>query len=184
MTSVPDPSPGGWLVLGLLMDPPARSGYDLQALAARSVAHFWPITKAHVYAELPRLEALGYVRGSAVRQSGVPDKRVYTPTPQGKAAFSRWLAEVDLGEPKLRHPLLVKVFFGAALPPAVLAAELDRHAAELSALRATYTTLLEQSAGGRRSRAATMRALTLRHGVRRIAADLAWLADVREAIGQ
>lgn len=99
------------LVLGLLLDG-AASGYDLWHRAERSVAHFWPVTRSALYAELPRLEQQGHVVATDVAQQGYPDKRVYAVTPEGRQAFVDWLVTVDLAE-RPRHPQQLLLFFAA-----------------------------------------------------------------------
>jgi DNA-binding PadR family transcriptional regulator len=174
-------SPGGAIVLGLLLDGQGpRSGYDLQKQAATSVGHFWPVTKAHVYSQLPKLESAGFVVTKEVQQSGLPDKRVFAPTPKGSAALSSWLAQADLGEPKLRHPLLLKVFFAADMDRTALAAALDAHEAHTREALERYRMLLssETAVDGGQER---WRRLVVRYGVLSLEADLAWLAEFRQA---
>jgi DNA-binding PadR family transcriptional regulator len=101
----------GWLALGLLLDEPA-SGYDLWQRAERSVAHFWPVTRSALYAELPRLHQRGFVDATDVEQRGYPDKRIYTATPAGREAFAGWLATLDTSE-RPRHPQQLLLFFTA-----------------------------------------------------------------------
>src|SRR6266511_3559331 len=88
-------SPGAQAVLGLLSRQPT-SGYELGSTAERTIAHFWPITRAHIYAELARLEAAGLVTATEVSQQRRPDKRVYAITGAGEAALDAWLASPDL----------------------------------------------------------------------------------------
>lgn len=181
---LPDISPGGAIVLGLLLDGHgSRSGYDIQKQAAVSVAHFWPVTKAHVYAELPKLEAAGMVTSKAVTQTKSPNKKLYEVTPSGRIALSEWLANAALGEPKLRHPLLLCIFFAANMDRSSLLAAIDVHQSATEATLDRYKKLFcgkpEVDHGqqcGRR--------LALLHGVRRLEADLAWLEDVRADTGR
>ena len=173
---------GAWIILGLLLDGgPARSGYDLQAQAARSVANFWPVTKAHVYAALPRLEAAGFVRSEAIVQLGSPDKKLHAATQNGRAAFSAWLNDTDLGNPTLRHPMLVRIFFGAALSKDALNDQLNIFESETRKVRASYAGLLDAIVQRGNGGVAVWRQLAILHGVRRLDADLEWIAEVRAA---
>lgn len=175
---------GAWIVLGFLLDGAGpRSGYDLQAQAARSVANFWPLTKAHVYAALLRLEAAGLVSSTHVEQTGLPDKRVYSPTLAGEEAFGAWLNEADLGAPKLRHPLLVKIFFGGALKPETAVSVLNHHEARCRESLARLTGLIERAEASGRTKSARFRLLAIRHGVISLEAELAWIAETRDAFG-
>lgn len=176
---LPDISPGGAIVLGLLLDGHgARSGYDIQKQAAASVAHFWPVTKAHVYAELPKLEASGMVTSKAVTQTKSPNKKLYDVTHNGKAALREWLANVDLGEPKLRHPLLLCIFFAADMERSALISAIDTHQARTEATLDRYRQLYGREPAMDQGQQRGRR-LVLLHGVRRLEADLSWLGDVR-----
>lgn len=178
---LPDLPVGAWIVLGFLLDGAGpRSGYDLQSQAARSVAHFWPITKAHVYSALPRLEAAGLVEGTAVAQQGLPDKRLFTGTQAGEQAFARWVATGNLGTGSLRSPMLVKTFFGGVLQPADMRAMLDRHEAACL-VRLERFRQLEQRAQFQNNHAARLRGLTIRHGILTLEAELTWIAEARLA---
>lgn len=171
-------------MLGFLLDGAgARSGYDLQAQAARSVANFWPLTKAHVYTALPRLESAGYVISRHVEQTGVPDKRVYAPTNEGEGAFRTWLTDTDLGMPKLRHPTLVKTFFGNNLSHDDFSALLDRHEARCLSGIERYTALIQAAEAASDAREAGFRLLAIRHGILSLEADLKWTAEARKAVG-
>lgn len=170
---------GAWIVLGFLLDGSGpRAGYALQAQAARSVAQFWPVTKAHVYAALPRLEAAGLVTSELVEQTGAPDKRVYAATDAGRSGFTAWLGDADLGGATLRHPLLVKIFFGAALPPRLLAAMLAQQETRCREGIADYQRILARAAA-ERSKSASYRRLAIRHGILALEAELAWIAEVQ-----
>lgn len=180
-------APGGWIVLGLLVQEAPQSGYDLASRAARGIAHFWPITKAQVYAELPRLEAAGLVEGELVEQVGSPDKRLYRPTAAGRAAFPAWLAGANLGDAKLRHPLLLRLWFGEQSDAAVLAAACEQHRNALQSQRIRFAELLERldarsTRSTRERRLIAHRRLALRHGLLRIQAELSWLREVQQVL--
>jgi DNA-binding PadR family transcriptional regulator len=100
-----------YALLGLLSF--ARmSGYDLAAASQRSIAHFWPISKTQVYAELRRLDERGLAAGSRAATSGGPAKTVYELTPAGEEALDAWLAEPSLDGTRLRAPALLKLLLG------------------------------------------------------------------------
>ena len=99
-------------VLGLLSYGPL-SGYALASLAEQSIANFWTIAKSQVYRELSRLEELGYVKGTDVRQEKLPDKRLYELTSEGRSSLIEWLHKPSPDyEGKMRSTFLLKVFFG------------------------------------------------------------------------
>jgi DNA-binding PadR family transcriptional regulator len=103
-------------VLGLLGRSP-MSGYDLVRFVEYSIAHFWTINKSHVYKELARLEELGYITGTSVRQERLPDKRIYKQTAAGRKALLEWLNSPSYEPDRFRSGFLVKLFFGEAMEP-------------------------------------------------------------------
>jgi len=131
-------------VLGLLSF--ARmSGYDLAGAAEGSIAHFWPISKTQVYAELRRLHERGLVEATAAERSGGPEKTLYALTPAGEAALDAWIAEPAPDRMRLRAPTLLKLLLGHRAGPAVarehLVAYRDRVRARADALRALVERL-------------------------------------------
>ena len=97
-------TPSSYAVLGLLARRPS-SGYELGTRAAASIDNFWPLTRTYIYGELAKLEALGYVVGVEVAQELLPDKRVYSVTPEGTRALDAWLDNPDPGVPRPRQPM-------------------------------------------------------------------------------
>ncbi len=171
-------SPGAHAVLGLLSREPT-SGYELGSLAERTIAHFWPITRAHIYAELGRLEDAGLVTATEVAQRGRPDKRVYAITEAGDRTLDEWLASADLGDERRRNPLLLKVFFGDRMTPERLASLLAAERAHCEANRARYAAVAAALEGDPH---AVMRRATVLYGVRCAEAQLAWIDEVEPLI--
>jgi PadR family transcriptional regulator, regulatory protein AphA len=179
-------TPSSYAVLGLLARRPG-SGYELGTRAAASIDHFWPLTRPHIYGELAKLEALGYVAGVEVAQEHLPDKRVYSVTSQGMRALQAWLADPDPGVPRPRQPMLVKLFFGEHLTPEQAEALLTRYREQTLARRDRYAAAAAADAAAiaadpqsprRFGRAAAL------FGLRRAEADLAWVDEVRAELGQ
>jgi PadR family transcriptional regulator, regulatory protein AphA len=115
-----------YAILGLLTREP-MSRYDLAQVVQRTIAHFWTIAKSQVYRELERLEKLGYVHGTEVRQKSLPNKRVYALTPAGERAFDAWLQVPDAERTHFRSAYLVKVFFANRMPSQTLIELLRRY---------------------------------------------------------
>lgn len=171
------PSTGGLVILGLLLDGP-RSGYEIVQIIERSIGQFWPMTKAHVYAELPRLADAGFARGERVAQQGAPDKVVYSATAAGRDTFRAWIATADLGAPRLHHPLLLKLFFAAEMSHESVRGLVDQREEEIRRTLAKYGELLSAS----RKIGPSPRQWTLRYGVLRLEAELAFLDEVRNQL--
>ena len=174
-------TPSAYAVLGLLARKPS-SGYELGSRAAASIDYFWPLTRTHIYGELAKLEALGYVVGVAVEQEHLPDKRVYTVTPQGEQALDAWLADPDPGVPRPRHPMLVKLFFGERVAPEQARALLARYRTQVLARRDQFAAAAAADADAVAADPDSPRRFgraTALFGLRRVEADLAWLDEIQ-----
>jgi molybdate-binding protein/DNA-binding PadR family transcriptional regulator len=79
-------------LLGLLLLG-ARHGYDLKREIDREYAPFWRIDFGQLYRSLAKLTRAGWVRVRVEPGSGGPERKVYSVTPHGRAAFTTWLAE-------------------------------------------------------------------------------------------
>lgn len=99
----------GFLRLG------AETGYEIKQLTDRSTRFFWGASYGQIYPELRRLEREGLVTASDAPRGGVR-RRAYRITDAGEHAVAEWLAEPREAF-ELRDEGLLKLFFGAALPP-------------------------------------------------------------------
>lgn len=111
-------------LLGFLHDRP-MTGWDLSEVAQMTIGFFWNVTRSQVYRELHRLEEQGMV---VAGERGARDKRPYTITEAGRAAFADWIAE-EPGPLVSRFPLLVTVWFCDHLPQETLDSFLRFHRA-------------------------------------------------------
>ena len=125
-------------LLGFLHDQP-RSGWEIVQAVEESIGNFWNVTRSQVYRELRSLEAQGLVEAG---ETGPRDRRPYSLTASGREAFSRWIAR-EPGPDLIRSPLLLTVFFGCYLDPALLRRFLVLHRARHEKQLATYEDLHE-----------------------------------------
>lgn len=120
--------PTAWAVLGLLSFPGERTGYELKKWADASLRFFyWSPAISQIYAELRRLEALGYVTS---RRSGPEEprtKRSYAITDAGRTALAGWAGGAEDTGPVLKHPLLLRVWLGHLAAPDHLRAMVTEH---------------------------------------------------------
>ena len=115
-----------YAVLGLLTFG-ERSGYEINALAHRTIGFFWRPAKSKVYTVLPRLVDRGLAAATPVAQEARPDKTVYRITPRGRRALRAWVSSPELIGGPGRHGLLLKLFFGAHGDLEALIALVQRH---------------------------------------------------------
>ena len=81
-------------LLVALSERPA-SGLELTHRFEKSLGFFWHATHQQIYRVLARMEADGWVTVEVVEQDGRPDKRVHTPSAEGRRVLAEWLADAD-----------------------------------------------------------------------------------------
>ncbi len=154
-------------LLGFLHHQP-RSGWELARAVEGSIGNFWNVTRSQVYRELRTLEEQGLVEPGP---TGARDRRPYTVTDAGREAFARWIAR-EPGPDLVRSPLLLTVFFGDHLDPALLRRFLTMHRARHEQQLAHYEQLYESLAGLEGEEHSVM---ALRYGIEHERAVLRWM---------
>ncbi len=125
-----------YAVLGLLTYAPL-SGYDIRRIYAQSLGNFWSESYGAIYPILKRLEDEGLATREVQRQAGKPDRNVYTITDLGREEMRRWLAQPP-DPAKERVELLLKLFHGWEVGPAVMIEHVKQTRAENVALLERY----------------------------------------------
>lgn len=109
-------------LLGLLHDGP-MTGWDLVAAARELIGDFWALNQSQVYRELSAMAGAGLVEAG---EPGKRDRRPYTITGAGRAAFAEWIRRGP-GSETVRFPLLLTIIFGRHLPADRLAEIIREH---------------------------------------------------------
>ena len=122
-------------LLVALSERPA-SGLELTRRFEKSLGFFWHATHQQIYRVLSRMEADGWVDVEVVEQEGRPDKRVHTPSAEGRRVLAEWLA-TPMPMETFRSELAVKLRGASYGDRAVLATN-------LRAARADHATRLAQ----------------------------------------
>ncbi|WP_328622220.1 PadR family transcriptional regulator [Streptomyces sp. NBC_00354] len=136
-----DLPPTAWAVLGLLSFPGERTGYELKKWADSSLRFFyWSPAISQIYAELRRLEELGYTASARSGPEEARAKRRYAITDAGREALAGWASDTaEAGPPVLKHGLLLRVWLGHLAEPerlrAMVGDHLERTRGELTAVR-------------------------------------------------
>ncbi len=97
-----------YAVLAALLDGEA-SGYDLAKRFDTSVSNVWHALPQQIYAELASLEKQGLVTGKVVVQESRPNKRLYSLSPEGRAALVEWVTG-DSRPLAVKDEILVRCF--------------------------------------------------------------------------
>jgi PadR family transcriptional regulator, regulatory protein AphA len=121
-------------LLGLLSVHP-MTGYEIRHHFDRALAPWWDTPRTQIYPKLRELEARQLIEHEYIIQESKPNKRVYSPTPAGRAQLQNWLKSA-IPWPDLRHHMMMRLFLGHLLPPS-----------ELGALLAEYRDRTAQWAG-------------------------------------
>ena len=130
-----DASPSKYALLGFLSLRP-MSGYDIKKTVEQSIAYFWNESYGQIYPLLKKLAGEGLAIRRTEKNSGKPDRLVYSITDRGREELRRWLARAPQTQPP-RSELLLKLFFSS---PQDLAANLS-HVEEM---RATHRAALTE----------------------------------------
>jgi DNA-binding PadR family transcriptional regulator len=164
-------------LLGFLHEGPL-TGWSLVATAQREIGDFWSVTQSQVYRELATMARLGLVEAG---ERGPRDRRPYTITEAGRAAFREWIAR-EPGAEIIRFPLLLTVLFGRYLPPGRLAAFVEEHRAIHAARRDGYLERLREAQGAPAGQVDPHALATLRFGVSYETMVLEWMAALPEEL--
>ncbi|MFE2587068.1 helix-turn-helix transcriptional regulator [Streptomyces sp. NPDC059378] len=117
-----------FLVLGIIDKLGEASAYDVKVEAARTVAPFWSVPHAQVYAQCDRLLAAGLL--AQVRQESGRNRRVLTLTESGRSALRGWLDDPEFVPVEARERGILKLWFGGS-PDVLVPEQLDAHARTL-----------------------------------------------------
>ena len=103
-----------YAILGMLSIAP-MSGYDIKKKVETSISNFWTESYGQIYPVLRNLIAEKLVTRTVERDTGKPDRHVYSLTAKGRQELRRWLRQGFA--PKIqRDEFLLKLFFGEEIP--------------------------------------------------------------------
>jgi len=171
-----------YVVLGLLQGGTARHGYALMK-DYRDRAGV-QVSTGNFYRDLQRLVSSGLVRTVDRAPDGDPRRAPYQITESGRAAFRQWF--VDLGQLASGHEdeLSARIAFLGDVDPAdaraVLAHLQDELWARAKSLERARAAAIAQSSGDP-ARGLPVLALMLGRRMRRLAAELSFLDDLRSS---
>ncbi len=172
-----DPPETTYAVLGLIAKLPGSSGHELAAVADRSFAHFWPISRTLLYRELNRLGDRGWTEAIREEQTRVPSKWTYTITGEGERVLAEWLRLPVPMTDTFRSGALLRFFFAHQMEVHQVQALLQDYRSALQSQRDGFAALVDKLAGMNSPGARTGRLGAL-HGLRTAEARLGWVEEV------
>lgn len=83
------------VVLGILKDKP-MGAYDIQKVVeSRHISKWVKISTPSIYKKVLQLEAKGLIASRSEKEGRMPEKAVYTITPEGERALERLMSEIS-----------------------------------------------------------------------------------------
>lgn len=169
-------------ILGILYSG-AKSGYDIKKKLENEIGYYFKISNGQIYPALKHLDAMGYATVSVQRNESKPERKVYSLTEMGKAAFREWLSQpVDYQNPG-GNELLLKLHFGAIAGTGHSMELIARHAGMNAREQARYSeieTFLNLDAI--RTAPEYYSYITLRFGQIVVQAHLDWCREAEEIL--
>lgn len=164
-------------ILVALTDSPG-SGYDLARRFDGAASFFWDASHQQIYRELAKLEAAGHVNAVKVETDTHSPKKRYAVTASGRAMLIDWL-KIPTAVSPVKDNLLVKLFSGHLVAPAVLLTELRQHRKQHQLRLTEYQSIEDRLFPDAEalSHEGTYQYLTLRHGIQLEQAWLRWCDD-------
>ena len=103
-------SPAEFAVLGILVHRNAH-GYDVYRELTECLGSVHRLGRSQVYGLLSRLERDGLIKHEHVEQERVPDKKVFSPTAEGRSLLDRWILTPVNNVRSLSVEFLTKLYF-------------------------------------------------------------------------
>ena len=103
-------SPAEFAVLGIVVHRNAH-GYDVYRELESRLGSVHRLGRSQVYGLLSRLERDGLIKHEHVEQERVPDKKVFSPTAEGRSLLDRWILTPVNNVRSLSVEFLTKLYF-------------------------------------------------------------------------
>jgi DNA-binding PadR family transcriptional regulator len=164
----------GYAVLGLIVQTP-MSGYDVRRQFVSTPMGHYSDSPGAIYPALNRLERDGYILGRVEDAKSLRPRKLYRPTPAGKAALAAWIREAPTAQDVVDNTsdwLLRLAFATGVLSNAEGGALLQA----IEAACGAYARELQAHAGSMPKDARFPR-FALDHGISAYQATAAWAAN-------
>jgi DNA-binding PadR family transcriptional regulator len=159
------------------------TGYELAKRFDTSLGYFWRASHQQIYKELRKMADSAWVSATSVKQSGKPDKAIYTLTPLGKENLDQWV-RAEGKAPPAKDDLLVKLFNVGHSDVAPILAELDNRQRASQERLILYRQIRSKHPTAAESLPDTRKGpyLTLILGIRQEESNLLWYEDARSLL--
>ncbi len=154
-----------------------RTGYELKKAMDGSVGFFFGSSYGSIYPALKELESDGLVEVREVVQSGKPNKKVYSITPEGEEGFRAQLQESPAAD-SFRSEFLMHLFFGGQQESGRLPALISDYRASQEGKLARLREIEREV----QDLATPYEMMCLRYGLVKFEATLYWLDEVEKQV--
>jgi PadR family transcriptional regulator, regulatory protein AphA len=168
-----------FVILGLLMLR-ERTLYEIKKAFEDTISLFYSASFGSIGTAIAKLLEKEWI----VVEEGVQhgrNKKVYTITPAGSAAFQDWLRS-HIPSEKVKEPALTRLFFMGFLPAAERIALIESHVAALESIHAALAVLHAQAkqaaVPAEKRELAAFQLLTLDYGRDYYAFSIAWFKQL------
>jgi DNA-binding PadR family transcriptional regulator len=160
-------------ILGILTHG-AQSGYDIKKHISGSIGYFWQESYGQLYPALRKMVKQGLLTMYVEKNEGKPDKKIYQITPTGRESLQSWLKKPIESIPKLRHELLLKLFFGIESTPQINMNHVSEYKAKCSAYLEELKQIKSIIEKENESPARIYWLITISNGEHCLGAEIAW----------
>jgi PadR family transcriptional regulator AphA len=162
------------------------SGYQIKKLMEQSTSNFWSESYGQIYPILKQLTREGLTTSHTEKQEGKPERNIYTLTTQGKTELINWLGAVVEEAPE-RIEILLKLFFGQLISVETNIEHMQRFQQIQEELLQKYKGIeiyLQNCVqeGGPDEMEERYSLITVRYGIHRCQALLAWCTETLETL--
>ncbi len=142
MRIVASPLAVEYALLGFIYEQPAH-GYEIyhRLAAPTELWQVWRLKQSQLYALLNKLEDEALIAATFQPQDTRPPRKIYSLTPDGQAAFQRWLTTPVAHGREMRIEFLAKLYFAHRQDDATVHQLLER---QLAACQQWLAALQEQ----------------------------------------
>ncbi|MBW3670725.1 MAG: PadR family transcriptional regulator [Acidobacteria bacterium] len=173
-----------YAILGLLSHKPS-TGYDIRKTIEQELSHFWNESYGQIYPILNALAAEKLATCRRRRQSGKPDRQVYSITARGRRALREWLRQPAALQTE-RNETLLKLLFSESLSPSERRGLIESYRQKQQELLAQLNEIektLDDQYRDRDHSGFDTRLLTVSHGRAEARARIRWCDQVLRELG-
>lgn len=171
---MPKSNKSSYAILGMLRLIPNSSGYDIKKFMESSTQYFWKESFSSIYPVLQELERDGLIQRHGSPSPSDRQRHLYSLSLAGEKALKIWLAKPAELE-QSRNELLLKLFFGDAVPPSISRQHIEEYQTILKEKKKIFLEIQDKLQLEHKQEAGLPYWLiTLDYGVRQVEAALEW----------